>query len=465
MERVQSMFSNAYGSPAGHLVERATSSNLESEDWSVIMELCDTINAYGDGTKDAVKAIKKRSAGHKSPKQASLILSVVEACIKNCGELFYNAVITKEFCSDVLMKIIQPKNNPSQALQDRVLGMIKTLAEDTRASHSGLKQVYMELQEKGITFPDIKASGFQNPGSKSDTKQEKHKHHVRNQPLATAGSVPYYTGGVINPSPQQIAKVRKDLGVVLGNVRVFSDMLTHLNPLNCDDPDLKLLHELNRTCKAMQQRIVELMEQIGNEEITMEILAVNDDLNNVFLRYERFEKFRANQETFSPSVMPAPHFPSDAHSFPSDAQPVYGSDAQPVYASIPQPHFPSDAKPHYPNDSHSFPNPTQPPIQEPPPSYSESQPAEVNDLIDLSAEATPIVLPPVQPGASKVPDELLQLNLGATFDPFGTRQLTPPNEVPPEEVLQLGSSEQEIEQWLSGNAGALGVSNSNAKPN
>uniref|UniRef100_H2Y3I5 Uncharacterized protein n=1 Tax=Ciona intestinalis TaxID=7719 RepID=H2Y3I5_CIOIN len=292
MERVQSMFSNAYGSPAGHLVERATSSNLESEDWSVIMELCDTINAYGDGTKDAVKAIKKRSAGHKSPKQASLILSVVEACIKNCGELFYNAVITKEFCSDVLMKIIQPKNNPSQALQDRVLGMIKTLAEDTRASHSGLKQVYMELQEKGITFPDIKASGFQNPGSKSDTK---------NQPLATAGSVPYYTGGVINPSPQQIAKVRKDLGVVLGNVRVFSDMLTHLNPLNCDDPDLKLLHELNRTCKAMQQRIVELMEQIGNEEITMEILAVNDDLNNVFLRYERFEKFRANYSESQPA--------------------------------------------------------------------------------------------------------------------------------------------------------------------
>lgn len=45
--------------------------------------------------------------------------------------------------------------------------------------------------------------------------------------------------------------------------------------------------ELNRTCRAMQQRVVELISRVSNEEVTEELLHVNDDLNNIFLRYER----------------------------------------------------------------------------------------------------------------------------------------------------------------------------------
>lgn len=46
--------------------------------------------------------------------------------------------------------------------------------------------------------------------------------------------------------------------------------------------------ELNRTCRAMQQRVVELISRVSNEEVTEELLHVNDDLNNIFLRYERY---------------------------------------------------------------------------------------------------------------------------------------------------------------------------------
>lgn len=54
--------------------------------------------------------------------------------------------------------------------------------------------------------------------------------------------------------------------------------------------------ELNRTCRAMQQRVVELISRVSNEEVTEELLHVNDDLNNIFLRYERYDQSKRQSD-------------------------------------------------------------------------------------------------------------------------------------------------------------------------
>nr|KAF6370949.1 target of myb1 membrane trafficking protein [Myotis myotis] len=89
--------------------------------------------------------------------------------------------------------------------------------------------------------------------------------------------------------------------MVSGNVRVMSEMLTELVPTQAEPADLELLQELNRTCRAMQQRVLELIPRIANEQLTEELLIVNDNLNNVFLRHERFERFRTGQTAKAPS--------------------------------------------------------------------------------------------------------------------------------------------------------------------
>jgi len=50
----------------------------------------------------------------------------------------------------------------------------------------------------------------------------------------------------------------------------------------------------------MQGRIVELIGKVNNDEITAELLRINDELNNMFLRHARYEKNRdpkSNQMT------------------------------------------------------------------------------------------------------------------------------------------------------------------------
>lgn len=65
-----------------------------------------------------------------------------------------------------------------------------------------------------------------------------------------------------------MTKLKTELNVVQGNIRVMSEMLTELTPTNIDPSDLELLQELNRTNRQMQQRLVELIDKIGNEEAT-----------------------------------------------------------------------------------------------------------------------------------------------------------------------------------------------------
>lgn len=47
--------------------------------------------------------------------------------------------------------------------------------------------------------------------------------------------------GPINPTPEQLAKLRSELDIVQGNVQVMSEMLTELTPGQEEAGDLELL--------------------------------------------------------------------------------------------------------------------------------------------------------------------------------------------------------------------------------
>ncbi|KAF5906288.1 TOM1-like protein 2 isoform X2, partial [Clarias magur] len=291
--------------------EKATDGSLQSEDWTLNMEICDIINETEDGPKDAIRAVKKRLNGNKNYREVMLTLTVLETCVKNCGYRFHALVTTRDFIDGVLVKVISPKNNPPAIVQDKVLALIQAWADAFRSSPdlTGVVHVYEEMKRKGIEFPrsDLETlSPIHTPQrlqstSEGDPKpsapaQPKPVNAYSAPPVHTSPQVPsMHMSGPINPTPEQISRLRSELDIVRGNTKVMSEMLTEMVPGQEDPSDHELLQELNRTCRAMQQRIVELISRVSNEEVTEELLHVNDDLNNIFLRYERYERFRSGR--------------------------------------------------------------------------------------------------------------------------------------------------------------------------
>ncbi|XP_014330085.1 TOM1-like protein 2 isoform X2 [Xiphophorus maculatus] len=307
------LLGNPFSTPVGHCIERATDGSLQSEDWTLNMEICDIINETEDGPKDAMRAVKKRLSGNRNYREVMLTLTVLETCVKNCGHRFHALVTSKDFVDGVLVKVISPKNNPPTIVQDKVLALIQAWADAFRSSPdlTGVVQVYEELKRKGIEFPTSELETLspihtpQRAASAPEGDSALHKYSSKTkaalQPIPPAYSAPQapslQPGGAVTPSPEQISRLRSELDVVRGNTKVMSEMLTEMVPGQEDASDYELLQELNRTCRAMQQRIVELISCVSNEAVTEELLHANDDLNNIFLRYDRYERFRSGRSS------------------------------------------------------------------------------------------------------------------------------------------------------------------------
>uniref|UniRef100_A0A8C2JSP3 TOM1-like protein 2 n=1 Tax=Cyprinus carpio TaxID=7962 RepID=A0A8C2JSP3_CYPCA len=318
------LLGNPYSTPVGQCIEKATDGSLQNEDWTLNMEICDIINETEEGPKDAMRAVKKRLNGNRNFREVMLALTVLETCVKNCGHRFHVHVANRDFIEGVLVKIITPKTNPPAIVQDKVLSLIQAWADAFRSSPdlTGVVHIYEDLKRKGVEFPmaDLDAlSPIHTPQrGVPEVDPGTHKYKAPAQPstasqtaskpaaAATADFNPTQippVSGPITANPEQIARLRSELDIVRGNIKVMSEMLTEMVPGQEDTSDLELLQELNRTCRAMQHRVVELISRVSNEEVTEELLHVNDDLNNIFLRYERYERYRVGRATQKNGVL------------------------------------------------------------------------------------------------------------------------------------------------------------------
>ncbi|XP_016364940.1 target of Myb protein 1 isoform X3 [Sinocyclocheilus rhinocerous] len=296
------LIGSPFSSPVGQRIQKATSAALQTEDWSLNLEICDIINETDDGPKDAVKALKKRIVGNKNFREVMLALTVLETCVKNCGHRFHVYICSLEFVEGVLVRAILPKNNPPMILHDRVLSLIQAWADAFRnnPSLSGVVNVYEDLRRRGLEFPMTDLDSLSPIHTPNRSIPENGVSSSSVSPSQSSSSPATQSEGQRSPaSPEEKRKLRSELDLVKGNLSIMTEMLNHVKPGETSASDAELLQQLYSVCKQMQQRVVELIPNLSEDEMIGELLLVNDDLNNAFIRYERFDRLnmqRSNAE-------------------------------------------------------------------------------------------------------------------------------------------------------------------------
>ncbi|KAG7277262.1 hypothetical protein CRUP_036931, partial [Coryphaenoides rupestris] len=300
-DKIDFLIGSPFSTPVGQRIERATSGAVISEDWGLNMEICDIINETDDGPRDAVKAIRRRIVANNNFQEILLTLTVLETCVKNCGHRFHALVAVQDFIEGVLVRAILPKYNPPSVLTDRVLSIIQSWADAFRnnPSLSGVVLVYEDLRRRGLEFPmtDLDALSPIHTPSRSipengtpETAQvvQPPRQSVQQAPAPTLNTLPPPAPNdrPVTLSAEQEQKLQSELALVKGNLRVMSEILNELTPGHGQQDDVELLEQLYTVCKSMQTRVVELIPRLLDEELIAQLLVINDELNNAFIRYE-----------------------------------------------------------------------------------------------------------------------------------------------------------------------------------
>jgi len=148
------------------LVEKVTDEKNTTEDWGLIMSVCDRVGATNTGPKECLKALVKR-LNHPDPHVVVQAITLLDACVNNCGRYFLLEVASREFETE--FRKLLGKSHPKVA--EKLKAMLKRWAEgefSKDSQYSLIPSLYTNLKREGLDFNGSEAG----PKKKSELPQD-----------------------------------------------------------------------------------------------------------------------------------------------------------------------------------------------------------------------------------------------------------------------------------------------------
>ncbi|XP_001603212.2 signal transducing adapter molecule 1 isoform X1 [Nasonia vitripennis] len=133
-------------------VEKATSDKSTSEDWALIMEICDKVGNSPQHAKDCLRSIVKRLFAT-DPHIVILAITLLDACSNNCGKVFHLEIASREFETQFTKLIINSRSQPK--IHEKLKALLKKWAEGdfkTDPQLNLIPSLYQKLKADGIDF-------------------------------------------------------------------------------------------------------------------------------------------------------------------------------------------------------------------------------------------------------------------------------------------------------------------------
>ncbi|KAF5297759.1 hypothetical protein FQR65_LT09933 [Abscondita terminalis] len=137
-------------SPFDSDVETATSENNTSEQWGLILDICDKASKNSENSKNCLRSIVKR-LNNPDPHIALQAATLLDACVSNCGKTFHVEVASRDFENEYCKLVKKGHTQVQQKLKE----ILKKWAEGEFKSDPQLNLIpslYGKLKSSGIDF-------------------------------------------------------------------------------------------------------------------------------------------------------------------------------------------------------------------------------------------------------------------------------------------------------------------------
>ncbi|XP_063473304.1 ADP-ribosylation factor-binding protein GGA3 isoform X3 [Symphalangus syndactylus] len=261
-------------------LNKATNPSNRQEDWEYIIGFCDQINKELEGPQIAVRLLAHKV---QSPQEweALQALTVLEACMKNCGRRFHNEVGKFRFLNE-LIKVVSPKY-----LGDRVSVKVKTKVIELLYSwtvalpeEAKIKDAYHMLKRQGIvqSDPPIPVDRTlipsppprpKNPVFDDEEKSKLLAKLLKSKNPDDLQEANKLIKSMVKEDEARIQKVTKRLHTleeVNNNVRLLNEMLLHYSQEDSSDGDRELMKELFDQCENKRRTLFKLASETEDND-------------------------------------------------------------------------------------------------------------------------------------------------------------------------------------------------------
>ncbi|KAL1272949.1 hypothetical protein QQF64_028811 [Cirrhinus molitorella] len=290
--------------PEGESLEswlnKATNPSNRQEEWEYIIGFCDQINKELEGPQISVRLLAHKI---QSPQdwESLQALTVLEACMKNCGGRFHNEVGKFRFLNE-LIKIVSPKY-----LGDRVSERVKTKVIELLYSWSvalpdeaKITEAYQMLKKQGIVAEDpvfpvdktlIPSPKPKNPVFDNEEKSKRLAELLKSkkpEDLQEANRIIKNMVKEDEALQQKVSHRVSTLEEVNNSVKLLNEMLSHFKKDESTQEDKELLKDLYNDCDKLRTAVFRLATETDDDESALgDILHASDDLSRVINSYKK----------------------------------------------------------------------------------------------------------------------------------------------------------------------------------